>query len=92
MNMNQEFKQLGPSLLFIYFMIGFVIGVVSCMILLTFIRPYLPIEASWVQALVFAPLVTGGFLGQRVSKFGKRYQVPLGQALKLALGITKADS
>ena len=72
-------------------MIGFVIGVVSCMIVLTFIRPYLPIEASWVKALVFAPLVTG-ILGQRVSKFGKRYQIPLGQALKLALGVTKADS
>ena len=90
--MNQESKQLGPSLLFIYFMIGFIIGVVICMIVLMFIRPYLPVEASWVQALVFAPLVTGGFLGQRVSMFGKRYQIPLGQALKLALGVTGVDS
>ena len=91
MNMNSEPKQLGPSLLFIYFMIGFVVGVVSCMILLMFIRPYLPVDAFWVKALVVAPLFTGGWLGRRVASFGNHYQIPLWQALLLALGFREVE-
>ena len=89
--MNPDPNRLGPSLLFIYFMIGFVVGVVSCMILLMFIRPYLPVEALWVKALVIAPLFTGGFLGRRVAKLGKQYQIPLWQALLLALGFREVE-
>ena len=89
--MNSEPNQLGPSLLFIYFMIGFVVGVLGCMILLMFIRPYLPVDAFWVKALVITPLITGGLLGRRVVRFGKQYQIPLWQALLLALGFREVE-
>lgn len=70
-------------------MIGFVIGVVGCMLFLSFIRPYLPIDSFWVKALVFAPLITGGWLGRRVARFGKALQIPLSDALMLALGLKR---
>ena len=90
--MNQDHNQLGPSLIFIYFMIGFVIGVVSCMIILMLIRPLLPMDATWVQGLVFAPLLSGGLFGKRVASLGKKYQIPLGQALWFALGLSTPES
>ena len=89
--MTSNSNPLGPSLIFIYFMIGFVIGVVACMIILTFLRPYLPVENIWVKSLVFAPLVLGGLLGSRVAKCGKREQIPLGQAILTAFGLRKPE-
>ena len=89
--MTPNSNQLGPSLIFIYFMIGFVIGVVACMVVLTVLRPYLPVEDTWVKSLVFAPLVLGILFGSRVAKCGKREQIPLGQALLTAFGLRKPE-
>ena len=82
-------EPLGPSLIFIYFMIGFVIGMASAMIGLSLIRPYLPLEAAWVQALVFAPLVLGGGLGARVARIGARERLPLSAALGRTFGLRR---
>ena len=83
----QQLNQpLGPSLLFIYFMIGFVLGGVSTMIILSSLRPFLPLESPWIRALVFAPLLIGVALGARVAGIGKRERLPLSAALWRALG------
>ena len=80
-------EPLGPSLLFIYFMIGFVLGAVSTMIVLSLSRGALPspAEERWVHYLVFAPLLVGGLLGGRAARFGARERLPLSQALRRAL-------
>ena len=80
---------LGPSLLFIYFMIGFVLGMSITIVGLSFIRPYLPLEADWVKGLVFAPLILGGLLGSRTARSGNRERLPLSQALLSALGLRR---
>ena len=80
---------LGPSLLFIYFMIGFVLGMSLTMVALTFLRPYLPLEAGWVKSLVLAPLILGGLLGSRTARSGRRDRLPLSQALLNALGLRR---
>jgi len=79
-------EPLGPSLVFIYFMIGFVLGMAFTMIALSFARPYLPLEAGWARALVFAPFLVGGVFGKRVAGFGARETLPLSSALGRALG------
>jgi hypothetical protein len=80
-------EPLGPSLLFIYFMIGFVLGAVCTMVGLTLSRAYLPspAEAMWVGYLVYAPLVIGGALGGRAARIGARERLPLSRALRRAL-------
>jgi hypothetical protein len=88
--MNSNSNQFGPSLTFIYFMIGFVIGFILSIIILTLLRPYLPVEAVWVQSLVFAPLIIGLLIGSRVTKCGKREQLTLGRAILTAFGLRKA--
>ena len=80
---------LGPSLLFIYFMIGFVLGMSITMVALSLLRPYLPLEAGWVKSLVFAPLIVGGLLGTRTAQSGGREHLPLSQALLNALGLRR---
>ena len=82
-------EPLGPSLVFIYFMIGFVIGMTSAMVGLSLARPYLPLEAAWVRALVFAPLVLGGGLGARVARIGARERLPLSAALGRAFSVRR---
>lgn len=82
--------ELGPSLLFIYFMIGFVLGAVLSMVALTMLRPMLPLEALWVRWLVVSPLVIGGFLGGRVARIGARERASLSHALLRALGLRRA--
>lgn len=84
--------RLGPSLLFIYFMIGFVLGATFTMVLLSFVKPLLSMEEAWVRSLVISPLVIGGLLGFRVAKIGHRYQLPLSDALKCALGVSRVTS
>jgi hypothetical protein len=80
-------EPLGPSLLFIYFMIGFVLGAVVTMVGLSLSRGALPspAEVAWVRYLVFAPLVIGGLLGGRAARYGARERLPLSQALRRAL-------
>lgn len=78
-------EPLGISLIFIYFMIGFVIGAVSTMVALSFSRGYLPADAPWVPYLVIAPLIIGGILGGRASRIGARERLPLSRALRRAL-------
>ena len=79
-------RDLGPSLVFIYFMIGMVLGAVVTVVALSMTRPYLP-KAGWVQWLVFAPLIIGGLLGFRTARLGARERVPLSVALRGALGL-----
>lgn len=77
---------LSPSLIFIYFMIGVVVGAATTMVGLSLLRPYLP-DAGWVRWLVFAPLFIGGVLGMRTARLGARERLPLSQALRGALGL-----
>jgi purine-cytosine permease-like protein len=79
-------EPLGPSLIFIYFMIGFVLGGALTMVLLSFMRPLLPLEASWVKLLVLAPLVIGGILGARIARIGSRERLPLSASIRRAFG------
>ena len=89
--MSELPERLGPSLLFIYFMIGFVLGAFCTMVGLAFVRPFLPPEATWVSALVVAPLIFGSLLGWRVTHHGSRAQLSLGQALFTALGLRRRE-
>ena len=82
-------EDLGPSLVFIYFMIGMVVGAAATMIGLSFSRPYLP-DAGWVRWLVIAPLIVGGVLGVRTARIGARERLPLSQALRGALGLRRS--
>ena len=74
----------GPSLTFIYFMIGFVLGVFITMVTLILIRPLLPIT-SFIQYIgLILPLIIGGFLGYRVAQ-GTKHKLPLSTAIRQAL-------
>ena len=77
---------LSPSLIFIYFMIGMVVGAATTMVGLSLLRPYLP-DAGWVRWLVIAPLFIGGTIGMRTARIGARERRPLSQALRGALGL-----
>jgi hypothetical protein len=74
-----------PSLLFIYFMMGWLIGALLTMVALSFARPLLPIDATWVKALVALPLLGGVLMGRRVVSKGKRGNLTLGSAIKASL-------
>jgi len=78
---------LSPSLLFIYFMMGLLLGALGCMALLTLARPALPLDAAWVRWLVLAPLPAGALLGWRTARLGGRRRLGLGGALRAALGL-----
>jgi hypothetical protein len=80
---------IGPSLVFIYFMIGMVVGAAITMIGLSFARPYLP-DAGWVRWLVIAPLIMGGIIGVRTARSGARERFPLSQALRSALSLWRS--
>jgi len=84
MSQLPEGQELTPSLLFIYFMVGMIIGVFLTIVILTLLRPHLPPEALWVKALVFAPLVAGVFCGARVTSVARPQRLRLGAALKAA--------
>ena len=85
MNQLPEGQELTPSLLFIYFMIGFMIGVALTMTVLSLIRPLLPPDAVWVKALVIAPLLGGAFMGTRVTSAARLDRLRLSAAVKIAL-------
>lgn len=85
MSQLPEDQPLTPSLLFIYFMFGFMIGVALTMIALTFIRPLLPPDATWVKALVITPLAGGALMGSRVVTVARQGRLRLSAALKAAL-------
>lgn len=70
-------------------MIGFVMGAVLTMIILSFVRPYLPVESSWVTMLVFSPLLIGGGLGFRVARFGAKGPLLLSDAILCALWLRR---
>ena len=72
----------GASLFFIYFMMGFIIGAIMMIIVLSLARPYLPMDSMWAKSLVFAPLLSAFLWGWRVATFGKRYQLGLAAAIK----------
>ena len=76
--MKSEFT---PSIIFIYFMIGFVIGLSGTMIILSLLRPHLPMDELWAQCLVVSPLILGGLSGWRVDHFGRTEQLYLSQAI-----------
>ena len=80
-----EGQELTPSLLFIYFMFGFIIGLALTMIALTLLRPLLPPDAVWVKALVIAPLAGGALIGSRVISVARPNRLRLGAALSAAL-------
>ena len=81
--MKEDF---GVSISFIYFCMGLIVGFVVSVVGLTLLRPFLPLDATWVKSLVIFPLVAGVGLGIRVARLGKQYQLPLFQALLCALG------
>ena len=85
MSQLPEGQELTPSLLFIYFMFGFIIGVTLTIAGLTLLRPLLPPDAAWVKALVVAPLVGGGLFGARVVSVARPSRLRLSAALKAAL-------
>ena len=76
----------GISISFIYFCMGLIVGFIISVMGLTFIRPFLPLEATWVKSLVILPLVIGVGLGLRVARLGKQHHLPLLKALLCALG------
>jgi hypothetical protein len=80
-----EGQEMTPSLLFIYFMMGWLIGALLTMVALTFARPFLPMEAGWVKALVALPLVGGVLMGRRVVSKGKQGNLTLGSAIKASI-------
>ena len=80
-----EGQELTPSLLFIYFMFGFIIGLALTMIGLSVLRPFLPPNAVWVKALVIAPLAGGALIGSRVIAVARPSRLRLGAAVKAAL-------
>ena len=80
---------LGPSLIFIYFMIGVVVGAATTMIALSLARPYLP-NVGWVRWLVVAPLIMGGVIGVRTARIGARERLTLSQALRSALSLRRS--
>jgi hypothetical protein len=84
MSQLPEGQSLTPSLLFIYFMMGLLIGALLTMLALSFARPFLPVEAGWVKALVLAPLIGGPLFGARVMKKGKASNLTLGSAIRAA--------
>ena len=85
-------NNLGPSLLFIYFMMGFVIGSILTMITLSFLRPFLPPNAEWINSLVLSPLFIGGGLGYRVARLGAKGPLLLSEALMCALFLKRPPS
>ena len=80
-------QPLGISLLFIYFMIGFVLSSIFTMIVLSLGRNFLPspAEVMWVRYLVVAPLVVGVLFGGRTAQIGARERLPLLKSLRRAL-------
>ena len=78
-------SQFGPSLAFIYFCFGFVIGAAGTMLVLSLIKPYLPMDSGWIQSLVLAPLILGVLLGRRVAILGRRHLLTLSEAIICAL-------
>ena len=76
----------GVSIVFIYFCMGLIVGFILSVVVLTGIRPFLPLEATWVKGLVFLPLIAGVGLGSRVAKLGKRHHLPLLEAILCAFG------
>lgn len=85
MSQLPEGQELTPSLLFIYFMFGFLIGVILTMVCLSLIRPFLPMEALWVKTLVMSPLIGGIFMGNRVIAKAKPHRLSLFAAIKAAI-------
>ena len=85
MSQLPEGQDLTPSLLFIYFMFGFIIGLALTMIALSVLRPFLPPNAVWVKALVIAPLAGGALIGSRVIAVARPSRLRLGAAVKAAL-------
>ena len=85
MSQLPEGQELTPSLLFIYFMFGFIIGLALTMIALSLLRPFLPPDAVWVKALVIAPLAGGALMGSRVITVARPNRLRLGEALRVAL-------
>ena len=77
---------LAVLLVFIYFMIGMVVGAATTMVGLSLLRPYLP-DAGWVRWLVVAPLFIGGIIGMRTARIGAQERRPLSHALRGALGL-----
>ena len=77
--------EFGPSLTFIYFMIGFVLGAALSMIILILIKPLLPVNALVQYAGLLFPLLIGGLLGYRVAQ-GTSFQLPLSSSILRAFG------
>lgn len=85
MSSEHPTNQFGPSLTFIYFMIGFVLGACLSMVVLILIRPVLPTDTFVKYLGLFLPLILGGVFGYRVSQ-GTKLQLPLSSAILYALG------
>ena len=81
--MKEDF---GISISFIYFCMGGIVGFIISVVGLTLVRPFLPLDATWVKSLVFLPLIIGLGLGLRVARLGKQHRLPLLKALVCALG------
>ena len=71
-------------------MMGLIIGAVITMIILSIVRPLLPIDAPWVSALVFTPLIIGGGLGFRVARLGAKGPLLLSEAILSALMLRRS--
>ena len=70
----------------LYFLIGFVLGVVGWGLVVT---PFRDLTLDWPVAaravVMLSPLVVGAAYGARVFTFGRDEKLPLGRALKRGL-------
>ena len=72
----------------IYFGVGLTLGTMSTMIVLTLLRPFLPLVTfpSLRYIALFSPLVIGIALGLRIRHVGLRDNLRMAAALKRSLG------
>ncbi len=68
------------SLLFVYYMVGMGLGVAISMLLLSFIKPWIP--SDLLVYFLFVPLILGAIIGFRMIYFANERALTLGESIK----------
>jgi hypothetical protein len=72
--------QITVSLLFVYYMVGMGIGTAISMLLLSFVKPWIPSDS--LVYFLFLPLLLGSLIGFRMIYLANEQALTLGESIK----------